>query len=142
MHAFVSSLISATLLLHAVLGCCWHHEHVPAVGCQSANNVVGSHRHPADADHGCGCNHQSGGQHESEEPCPGDSHCQGVCTYLPPQKTSFEIPLTVTPLAIVASIDPLADCSSAAVPSWLDALFCTAAPPPVRLHLAQQVLLI
>jgi hypothetical protein len=101
-------------------------RHAPDVGCP----------------HDTSGDQQRGGQHDPSAPCNGNSNCQGVCTYLPPQKMQFEIPLTLAPLAVVSTADAMADRCNLYGPAWLDALFCTAAAPHVRLHLAQQVLLI
>ncbi len=132
MHAVVSSLISATLLLHAVLGCCGHHAH----------KNVRSHGRMIETTACCHEHQDSSRQHTPAPPCQDPSDCQGVCTYLPPQKTQFEIPLTPTPLAAVSMANPMAYAGSFNAPAWLDALFCNVAAPHVRLHLAQQVLLI
>jgi hypothetical protein len=134
MHAAISSLISTILLLHAVLGCCWHHAH------DCAGKAV--------AVEGCAChhacpNHQSSGDEPAPAtPCPAERDCPGVWTYLPTERTQFELPLLPTLLDALPTPSALADTSPPATPAWLDALFCTGAAPHVRLHLAQSVLLI
>lgn len=132
MHAVVSSLLAASLLLHAVLGCCRHHAHDPAV------STVG-----AAADRNCCHDHQGCGDHHAPaNRCPGKSDCQGVCTYLPTQKTQVELPLLAAPWSAVSLPGALTDGLLRVSPAWLDALVCTVAPPHVRLHLAQLVLVI
>ena len=140
MHAAISSLIATTLLLQSVLGCCRHHAH-EGMGC--------THGAKNRADKALACCHDhdvpaagNSDEHAPASPCPGDSTCQGVCTYLPPQKSQFEIPLLPTLLALVPTPCVLAETSQRTSPAWLDALFCTGAAPHVRLHLAQSVLLI
>jgi hypothetical protein len=132
MHAAISSLISAILLLHAVLGCCWHHVH----DCAGKSVAV----------EGCRCGHHgdgsSGDEHAPATPCPAERDCPGVFVYLPTERSQVELPLLTTPLALVPTPCVLADTSTPASPAWLDALFCTGVAPHVRLHLAQSVLLI
>jgi len=144
MHAVISGLIAASLLLHAVLGCCRHHAH-EGLGCthcvrnRAAETVACCHEHdePAAGDAG-----EYTDEHAPATPCPGDSTCQGVCSYLPPQKSQFQIPLLPTLFALVPTPCVLADTSQPTSPAWLDALFGTGVAPHVRLHLAQSVLLI
>ena len=135
MHAAIASLISAILLLHAVLGCCWHHAH------DCAGKAV--------AVEGCRCSHHpchdpdsSGDRFPPTAPCPAERDCPGVWTYLPAERTQFELPLLPTLLALAPNPCVPVTMSEPASPAWLDALFCTGAAPHVRLHLAQSVLLI
>ena len=148
MHAAISSLIAASLLLHAALGCCRHHAHeglgcTPGVWNRAAETGACCHEHddPAAGDAGEYANGNSD-EHAPAAPCRGDSTCQGVCTYLPPQKSQLQLPLFPTLLAFVPTPCVLAETSQRTSPAWLDALFCTGAAPHVRLHLAQSVLLI
>lgn len=135
MHAAISSLISAILLLHAVLGCCWHHVH----DCAGKSVAVEGYRcsHHDGHEHG-----SSGDEHAPAAPCPAERDCPGVWTYLPGERTQIELPLVPTLWALAPAPVVLAGTSAPASPAWLDALFCTGVAPHVRLHLAQSVLLI
>jgi hypothetical protein len=125
MRAVFSSLVAASLLIHAAIGCCWHHPH--------------------NDDDTCCDDSQTGSHHDSEQgghshgPCK--DHCQGTCHYLPVQKSQVD-KITVHSLLDFAAIVP-ATCE---VPfaSQLRASRTheSAAEPPVRLHLLHQILLI
>ncbi len=72
-------MVSASLIIHAVLGCCWH-DTSPAAGCGSPVLVAS----------GSGCGFDHGGapsEHHSHQPSKGHSHCHATCIYLPVQKT-------------------------------------------------------
>src|SRR5262249_19789647 len=79
MHAFLSSLTAALLLIHAAFGCCWHHAH----RCVIHGNAVA-----AAEPQGC-CEHH---RHEGSTPVPCGCklECSGQCVYLLPQKFRVE----------------------------------------------------
>ncbi len=134
MRGFFLSLLSVSLLVHAALGCCWHDEHSAGACDRSLVSFVSGslceHNHDAAAD-----------GHDSHHPCKGHSHCHGLCNYLPAQKT--QIGKCQTHVLIDFAIDTKAACGShvaalSITPGTQD--FCP--PPPIRLHLFYQILLI
>jgi len=135
MHIVVSNLTAVTLAAHTLLGCCWHHGHrseqmrSPAAalsGCCEAGDAHG----PSPARRDCGTQH--GGRHD----------CQGSpCMFIGPatQNVSPSPAWALQPL--VATLPPASlSAGSAAIERSL--LATGALLPPVRLHLAHQVLLI
>src|SRR4051812_35509587 len=97
MRIILSSLLSVSLLIHAVLGCCWHHAH-------ESDNCHGT---PVSLVAAGDCDHDHGTTpdgHRSHKPCDRHSHCQATCNYLPVQKsriTDSQLHLSIDP-AIVA----------------------------------------
>jgi hypothetical protein len=131
-------LVASSLLLHAALGCCWHHEHSPTC-CEPLHIVpvaiAGCHQHDC-IDH-CDADHDQ----PSPTPCDGDSHCPGDCNYLAVQKSQLDqvqISLPLDFAAISAPPSHAADCTA----HNLAQLYELDTGPPQRLHLALQVLLI
>jgi hypothetical protein len=125
MHAVVSSLMAATLLVHAVLGCCWHSR------CDQQQTKGAA----------CCKHHEHCQDQEPAKPCKCRVECHGVCTYLPTQKVQVDTPEVVVPFDFVATLSFAvgADLASALreavyLPDDIE--------PPLRLHLAHQVLLI
>jgi hypothetical protein len=104
---FLAILTLAATLLHSVLGCCWHHEHVAAKSSPPEKAVC--HRH------GCAHHRHPAKTTESPEPCEhGDGHChEPSCVYLvarhfelPPASTSdvlFTVEMSQLELAAAES---------------------------------------
>jgi hypothetical protein len=134
MQALFSSLVAASLLIHAAIGCCWHHSHNGLCAddrqCQPTSDACAHH-------HGC-CN----GQHDqpTQEPC-GGHQCHGLCNYLPIQKSQVDDLKLQLPLDFAAILPATCDMQGVAVHH---AVGCSkaACEPPVRLHLLHQILLI
>ena len=129
MRALFSSLVATSLLIHAAIGCCWHHAHVDT--CCDDSQV----EQPVDAD---GHHHGEQGDH-SHGPCK--DHCQGTCHYLPVQKAQVDTLVLHTPLDFAAVVPATCDVHVVAL-LHADRTHESAAEPPVRLHLFQQLLLI
>ena len=86
------------------------------------------------------CKHR----HESEsklpqKPCKGHGECQGICTYLVPQKVQIDSPQAFAPFDLVAIV---ADTQIASAARWELACCQIEIEPPLRLHLLHQTLLI
>ena len=149
MHAVLSILMAAALIVHAVLGCCWHHAHdcvrcdnpiahVPGLTAKTSDQVACCKHH-----HGAGPEASEGQQEQpSQEPCKCRFECRGVCAYLPPQKTQIDSPELVVAFdyAIVAPMR--AGVPIAPALSWELAGNLANVEPPLRLHLLHQMLLI
>jgi hypothetical protein len=134
MRPFFSFLVAASLLIHAMLGCCCHHAHAEADCDDSWPSLA--------AESDC-CNDHANTPdgHTSDGPCKDHSHCRGLCNYLPVQKTQIGKGLSLVPSDVVA-VDPVARVSQRADHIFI-ARTCELAPePPVRLHLFHQILLI
>jgi len=138
MRFVFASLVASSLLIHAVLGCCWHAGRERAT---SEFNVACSHHahgdccdhhadHDGDADHG-----------DSHGPCDGKSHCHGLCTYLPVQKAQVDTQQLDLPMDFAAILPATCDAQLAGSSKFL-LLREPAAEPPLRLHLLHQILLI
>lgn len=142
MHAFVSHLTAAFLAAHTVLGCCWHHVH--ACGHEHDPLGLAGWQHGGDLRHGhsAGVSAPSGDRHPDRDECRGSK-----CDFLAAKDESVVTKnLTARP--------PSAACQLAGLPclavdrSPAGGLLHPALVRagvlllPVRLHLANQVLLI
>jgi hypothetical protein len=134
MRAISCTLLCFSLLIHAALGCCWHDMHDAAATGGSLASLS------ADAD----CCHEHNGAtdgHGSHSPCKGHPNCHGLCHYLPVQKTSFGKCLdhVVIDFAVDSHVTSGTHVSALSfAPGTCE--FCP--PPPIRLHLFHQILLI
>jgi hypothetical protein len=134
LRGLLPHLTAALLALHTVLGCCWHHAHACGQACDSVSHVESPH---GDADHGA--NH-CGTEDRGTCPSHGMHEClRGACVFLRlgendfDRAVQFDLPFfrvetDVLPLCSAASLSPL---------FAADDLL-----PPLRLHLAHQVLLL
>jgi hypothetical protein len=134
-NAITSSLMSVLLVIHAMLGCCWHHAHA-CVG-QEASAQPTAHGSSCCQHHDCPQR-----QEQPAAPCGCKIECQGVCIYLPTQKVLIDN----SPLAVAfefAAVDRTLDGSHVPTAiSWEVASGAIASSPPLRLHLMHQILLI
>ena len=82
MRTVFSSLLCASLLIHAVLGCCWHDMHDAVLATDRSLRsrrtrvaiMITMRRRMGMGTHA---------------PCKGHPNCHGLCSYLPVQKSSF-----------------------------------------------------
>jgi hypothetical protein len=128
------SLLVGSLLIHAACGCCWHHAHDEACGDDAAHALA------ADDDFG---HHHSDmpASHGPHGPCKEQSHCHGLCNYLPAQKSQID------KIELDSSVDFALDVSAMGQSQFMARLVSRSAndlfyAPPLRLHLAYQILLI
>ena len=136
MHAFLSNLMAAALLAHALLGCCWHHAHK----CVQCDETTQSVSHSA----AC-CKHDHGPSQQKQQqptPCKCKLECAGVCTYLPTQKTQLEQPQSAALFDFAAIVPVLAGVGTPSEFTWQRTLDSAGADLPLRLHLMHQILLI
>jgi hypothetical protein len=134
MRTLFCSLLSASLLIHALLGCCWHDAH---------EAVAGEGSHVALADDADCCHDLDGATNGngSHPPCKGHPNCHGLCQYLPVQKTSFDKCLDHVLVDFV--VDAHATFGSHVSALSFASGACESCPAlPVRLHLFHQILLI
>jgi hypothetical protein len=137
MRYVIAILLSATLLIHALVGCSQHCD----ADCASCK-VATPERSPA-----TGCCHHCGTEESRTDhmpcaPCKCKLECQQYCVSLPPEKVSVGDSTTALPLAIV----PIAVDSDSLLTAENALGSLINIPPPreasERLHLALQVLLI
>ncbi len=135
MHAVLSHSMAALLFIHALLGCCWHHAHRSA---PSESTPAQTSKPVA-----C-CHHQDEGESEQQPqaPCDGRLECQGICTYLPPQKTQIDFAQVLLPFDHVAVLPAAGSDCLAPTASWEFNCGPLDLKPPLRLHLLHQILLI
>lgn len=131
MQAFVANLTAATLFIHTVLGCCWHHAHACEHGVDStvAAQPVTCCHHQHDRD-----------STPHDQPCQSKVDCQGTCHFVVPQKVHVAPPHW-TPIDLVAVLPSLADHQLDVTPFLTSAPPLLDAAPPLRTHLLHQVLL-
>lgn len=134
MRAFFCSLLCASLLIHAVLGCCWHDLHDSA--------CCGGSLPSLEADAGCCHDHDASTDgHESHAPCKEPANCHGLCHYLPVQKSSFGKCLDYVVIDFAVDAHATTGSQISAL-SFAPGTCEFSAPPPMRLHLFHQILLI
>jgi hypothetical protein len=135
MRTLVSNLTAVLLVIHAMIGCChhhWHHDDESATPKRVACCCCCDHHDPA-----------HGTSEAPSQPCNGERECHGVCTYIATPRTSLDAATLGVDLDFAAVIpahggSPL----SAASSLWSQLQGCDDAPPPLRLHLLHQILLI
>ncbi len=138
MHALLCNLMAPALLMHALLGCCWHHE-------QGADTC--SHTTKKTTLHTCGGHHHCHHPDESESKHRGQSgpcawHCQGMCTYLPQQKLYLDASPILRSIGFLAISTPALHNDSLVLMHWERTRLPRAALQPLSLHLLHQVILI
>ena len=134
MCATFFSILASSLIIHAVLGCCWHHAH-EAAECNES---------PLTLAQATGCEHDHGDsedEHQPRGPFKSRSHCHGICSYLPAHKTQVDKDQSVALLDFAAEAGELARSQAVAQP-FAAGNGAFGAPPPLRLHLYHQILLI
>lgn len=138
MHASLSNLTSILLIIHAMMGCCHRHWHY------SDECVAESHSICAVANlccEACCRSHTPGDQ--PSEPCNGARECQGICSYLPTQRTVIDAPTCDESCDFVAVNPTILNGPMAnAAFDWERANTANESPPPLRLHLLHQIILI
>lgn len=135
MRAITVNLTAVLLVIHAMIGCC-HHDW-----------QCGSEGSPADKVATCGCcDHHGATQGDVEEnpaPCDSQQECHGVCNYVPTQRAVDGTLDGSNNRAVAIAIPKLIHYHAAAsVACWADVVPPDDSPPPLRLHLLYQLLLI
>lgn len=134
MRAMLSSLMSLTLVFHAALGCCWHHDH----RCEHDGEFD---TQTCESDACCEHYEDQGDPAESTPPCDCKLECHGICTYVAPQKVQLDVPLAVAPFDSIAIRSLVVDAHLAlGLPG--DSADPAEFEPPLRLHLLHSIVLI
>lgn len=71
-----SLLTTATMLIHSVVGCCWHsgHEHAALMPAAVVDNIESVRTSCCGHDHTTGSRHHSDDDHRQSDNCPCDPH--------------------------------------------------------------------
>jgi hypothetical protein len=141
MRAIVCNLLAALLLVHALVGCCRHHDPSAArhEWIESAHTTAMAcchHRRNCDADE----------TKQPPTPCDCKLECKAQCVYLQPEKRVVDAGGMILPIDIAV----VKDCSWANVATdaaatssfWEYSRACDDTEPPVRLHLLHQIILV
>jgi len=138
MRTLLSNLTAVLLVIHAMIGCCHHHWHSDTECAEAEFTLCAAP---------CQCCDPCCGTHDEGElpssPCNGELECQGVCAYLPTQKTVIDDSSADIAVDFAAVAPSLLDGRlAAATLPWDLAHTLNESPPPLRLHLLYQILLI
>jgi hypothetical protein len=137
MHSFLSHLTAGLLAMHAVLGCCWHHAHACERECTQAA-LESSAPHAAHVDHdadSCDSTNSKPGQNHGPHACQ-----KGKCVFLGTVENRADVSLG---LNLSSHVSATFYTVSSQMPAAVRPLFAAdALLPPLRLHLAHQVLLL
>jgi hypothetical protein len=148
-RAFVSTAVAVAVALHAVLGCCWHHVH-------AAEAVVGVEADHVEAvAHGCchHCRHDDVAEHADESHALSDDadrhdsepHAPGPCTEKCDDVAVGRAQTNDAKVRAAADFLPALDqpvLHPARTVSRFESADAAVDPPPLRLHLLLQLLLI
>lgn len=134
MHAVVSNLLAGLLLIHAMLGCCWHSAHTCTRRDRDACPVVKKV-----------CCHHCHHKQQSENPpapCKCRVECKGVCTYLPTERIQIDGTQLASSWQHLVVLPVMLEAPCASNSNWKPADGVLAWQPPLRLHLLHQIILI
>ena len=145
MRAIVSTAVAVAIALHAVLGCCWHHSHTAVANAveplarqesvESAKQCL-CHHHRSDVPEK---NEEHSEGHHSDDSCP--TPCNETCYNAAVSRAHQDDVTTLVPSDFLPSVDqPMVSC--VLVAANFDSPDETFDPPPLRLHLLYQLLLI
>lgn len=147
MRAVISITVAVVVALHTVLGCCWHHAHEAAAGviereAASAEPVAKRSCGHGHADEAKSVAHDSAehdaSEHDSHGSCP--EPCDAKCDALALTRVQHDGVAALSVFAWVATVaQPV---RSTAVLDAKAGRLDEQAPPPIRLHLLHQLLLI
>jgi hypothetical protein len=137
MRTFVSNLTAAMLVVHALVGCCRHHDHL-FVGCDSTER---SDSLVADC---CHADRAPAGHSEERPfaPCDCKLECKALCISLPPEKSLLDAGESVPCIDVVAVASARGSIFSSTAHAYRGATRDIHASPPLRLHLLHQIILI
>jgi hypothetical protein len=137
MRRLLSGLTAATLLVHALVGCCRHYEFChtsgePAECCESLADGCCHDEHAAD------CHHDE----RPFAPCDCKLQCMKLCVSLPPEKTLVAAGKSAPYIAIVPNVSATAVIQPSAGAFRESIRTSRASEPPLRLHLLHQIILV
>jgi len=136
MHAILSNLMAAWLVILAVTGCCCHPQG-RAVRCCDVFAVAKVSS--TCCENGANCAEE---QKQSVPPCQQQDKCLGVCTYLPGKSIAIDTSHTHSPYGFLFLTSTNID-ASFLIPLRLEfAVKLAESPPLLRPHLLHRILLI
>lgn len=143
MRALVSHIVAVAVTLHALLGCCWHHAHESVVAVAETEAKA-----PAPVKKCC-CKHHhepelAQEEHHSTDQDPVDrcpNTCGDKCVYVGVNRVQLDHALILTSFDLVTAA-PQYDLATDLSISRFESDDATVDPPPLRLHLLHQLLLI
>lgn len=141
MRAIVCNLMAALLLVHALVGCCRHHEH-SAARYEQADSALSTEIACCHHDHNCF------GTETTPAPAPCDCklECKSLCIYLPPERCVVDAGDLSLPFDVATvqhdSWTSAAIEAAAASSFWEYTRAFNDTKPPVRLHLLHQIILV
>jgi hypothetical protein len=140
MRATLTNLTAVSVLIHAMLGCCWHHGH----SCATADSTACAHdeHEHSELAHGCTAEHDASPGESGRDRAPHRHQCHEatcVATAVHGPNYDFLIQLTVLGHICVGEFSQFTTPQSA-----IDSIakISPAATLPMRLHLFQGLLLI
>lgn len=169
-RTLVTYLVAVALTLHMLLGCCRHHAHDSASVCctaaslnshdETAEHKAADHDHDGDCPHHGDdvamdehaghhdldlhdADHQKSGHQDCDHNKPDSQQesCGEKCSFVAANRVSIELDAAVVALGAFASAAEVAPANEFVVRRW-EAWGASDAPPPIRLHLLHQLLLI
>ena len=146
MRAFVSHLVALNLALHAVLGCCWHHALLADEVSVQVEQTTPKTTHCGT----CRCHRHQASQPVKPEPLPSvpsepkdraPDSCCGNCQGIAANRIQLDDPSDSHVFDLLPAA-PFLDLSAATVALRQGPEVTPTGPPPLRLHLLFQLLLI
>lgn len=136
----VRQLTTAIFFIHALIGCCWHHEHV----CLAATDAsAGQEATVCEHSHGHSCHggHDDVGGERSDEDSDHQHACQGDrCFFV--RVEAAQPPVLALASAVIPEVVSPFEQPQAAGADWDFLSYGGTLEAPLRLHLLHQVLLI
>ena len=137
MQAILSNLLTITLVVQSIFGCCRHGAAGELAG-NAALLITSSSIVEADGCHDCDHCRKTG---MPASPCHCKQECQGVCTYVRTAKVQIENATAWTRLILVPAERATSSTNNVTSISGADD-GCNSTAPPLRLNLLNCVLLV
>ncbi len=109
MRYLIATVAALSLLMHALVGCCWHHQHVElAASCDETQLlpvICGGHVHSHGDD---GHDHDHDAESPADHRHSGDDGCgEETCQFVKVDASSSPSPLDGPVMAVVETLAPL-----------------------------------
>ena len=150
MRTLVTYLVAAALTLHMLLGCCWHHAHESSVIASEPKQAQKIEAPVPVSPKRCCCHrHQPKVLVQESEPskdkqdAPRDrpESCGQKCSFVTTNRVQVDQVLDIAPLSFLSVVVSV-ESANGLTYIRLESRGVPAAPPPVRIHLLHQLLLI
>jgi hypothetical protein len=148
-RTLVSHLVAVAVTLHTLLGCCWHHAHEPVATVAQVETAQSETKAPVPVK-SCRCHRHQAREFAKQEQnrptrqepvdrCP--NTCGDKCVYVSTDRVQLDHPLILTSFDLTPAA-PQSDLAMGLSISRYESDDATVDPPPLRLHLLYQLLLI